>query len=110
MSENHVGITVQVPVRREILAVIPWRKMEHRWFGINQHGICSVEQDTGKVTTHTALIGNLTHPWEYCVNCVCVVLKVRVVVSIVNVFNRRLHMHGYSIDPPTTGALHSSVL
>ncbi|XP_064397866.1 uncharacterized protein LOC135344565 [Halichondria panicea] len=48
---THQGVffDVTVPVRREILAVIPWRKMEHRWFGINQHGICSVEQDTGKV-------------------------------------------------------------
>ena len=36
-------------MKSEILAVIPWNKMEQRMFGINQHGIVSVSRDTGKV-------------------------------------------------------------
>ena len=45
-------LLIQVPVKADIMAVIPWNKMQHRMFGINSHGIFSISKDTGKVNSH----------------------------------------------------------
>ncbi len=47
-----VFFEVAVPVKRDIMAVIPWNKMERRWFGINQNGVFSTDKDTGEVNLY----------------------------------------------------------
>lgn len=44
-----VFFDVAVPVKADIMAVIPWNKMQHRTFGINSHGVFSISKDTGKI-------------------------------------------------------------
>ena len=42
-------LTTQVPVKSDIMLLIPWHKMQQRQFGINHRGIFSVDKNTGKV-------------------------------------------------------------
>lgn len=41
----------QVPAQSDIMAVIRWKKMESQLFGINSHGVFSVDKESGKVRT-----------------------------------------------------------
>ena len=45
-----VFFEVSMPVKSEILAVIPWNKMEKKWFGVNKLGIFGIEKSTGEVS------------------------------------------------------------
>ena len=44
-----VFFEVAEPVKSDILKVIPWNKMERRWFGISHNGIHSVNKETEEV-------------------------------------------------------------
>lgn len=44
-----VFFEVAVPVKSDIMMVIPWHKMRQRLFGVNHHGIFSVDKETGKI-------------------------------------------------------------
>jgi hypothetical protein len=44
-----VFFEVSVPVKSDIFSVIPWNKMEHRWFGINANGVYSIDRNSGEV-------------------------------------------------------------
>lgn len=41
----------QVPGQSDIMAVIRWKKMQPQLFGINRHGVFSVDRETGDVRT-----------------------------------------------------------
>lgn len=47
-----VFFEVSVPVKSDIFSVIPWHKMEQRWFGINENGVYGIDRNTGKVIEH----------------------------------------------------------
>ena len=40
---------LQVPGENDILSVIHWKKMQPQLFGINSHGVFSVDKETGQV-------------------------------------------------------------
>ena len=48
-----VFFEVAVPIKSEIFSVIPWNKMEQRWFGINRNGIFCMDKSSGEVHKNT---------------------------------------------------------
>lgn len=44
-----VFFQVTVPVKTDILSLIPRKRMEQRWFGINHNGVFSIDINTGEV-------------------------------------------------------------
>ena len=44
-----VFFEVAEPVKSDILKVIPWNKMERRWFGISTNGIFGIDKETEEV-------------------------------------------------------------
>ena len=58
-----VFFEVTIPVKSDIFVVIPWNKMESRWFGINKNGIFSMDKDSEEVLAMTLLNFNMVvHP------------------------------------------------
>ena len=45
-----VFFEVSVPVKSDIFSVIPWHKMEQRWFGMNENGVYGIDKNTGEVS------------------------------------------------------------
>ena len=46
----HTVNMLQVPGENDILSVIHWKKMQPQLFGINSHGVFSVDKESGQVT------------------------------------------------------------
>lgn len=51
-----VFFEISVPVKSDIFSIIPWNKMEQKWFGMNRNGIFSIDRNTGEVRIDRASV------------------------------------------------------